>query len=194
MPRSRQLSEPLSQQIEEAGTCRWFPARRRWCGSPVRPQRSITVRPRPGPGPRSTRTEQARVVKRSGTDQPRDGAGVVQWRAPRGGGMAVRWPGCRRLPCRHAPAAEGAPGGDAGRGDQRLGGEFQRCEHDRAAALKQDREGLRVAPGVEFGGGRDVALGPGAAHQHDLRRHWRPGRVRWSVPARGWWQGRCRSG
>ena len=35
---------------------------------------------------------------------------------------------------------------------------------------EQDRQRFGVAPGVEFGGGRDVALGPGAAHQHDLLR------------------------
>ena len=69
---------------------------------------------------------------------------------------------------RQRPPLRRAQGGHVGGGDEGLGGEVERGDADRTAAGEDDGEGFRVVPGVEFGGGGDVALGDGAGHQHDL--------------------------
>jgi hypothetical protein len=67
-----------------------------------------------------------------------------------------------------APPPRSAECGDALGRDQRLGSEFQRRERHRPPAFEQHRQRFRIGPGIELGGGGDVALGPGAGHQYDL--------------------------
>jgi hypothetical protein len=70
---------------------------------------------------------------------------------------------------RQAPSPRAAsPATTSGR-HEGLRRQVERRHRERRAEPEQHGQRLRVVPGVELGGGGDVALGPGAGHQDDLR-------------------------
>ena len=135
----------------------------------MRPQRSITCAPGQGPAPGRPAPSSRAAVKSSGrmSQATAHGSCNGDLRHPAG---ATAEP----LPVCHTPPS-GTARPSARQAAMRAGVisawavSSSVANTTRRPACQQDCQRLRIAPGVELGGGRDVALGPGAAHQHDLR-------------------------
>ena len=139
-----------------------------------RGRRGPTSRPRCGracarPGSRSRRGSRGRRTARVAAARRSCRGRAAARRGGRGGSGRRRCrtragPRPRRLTACRAPRIAAQARGR----HQGLVGHVQAEHHERDAGLEHHLRGVRVDVDVELGGGRDVALADGAAHQHDL--------------------------